>query len=335
MTQKDVAKLDLEDIFMSKKIIDISYHNGEINFSKVKSQVDGIIIRCGYGNDLEKQDDKRFREYTEQCIKHGIPFGFYLYSYAKNMEDANSEAKHCIRLLSQYRDKMTFPVYYDLEEPGTEVGASSRAVVFCEILEQYGFKVGVYSGEYWWNNYLSVDSLKCSKWVAKYGSNNGTPQTKPSINSTYDIWQYTSVGKIDGISGNVDINICYKDFNENVAINKKEISVDGYWGKATTTRLQEIFGTTVDGVISNQWACYKDKNPGLESGTFEWHKKPNGNGSQLIRAMQKWAGMTDCDGEIGDNTIKALQGKLGTTVDGVVSAPSSMVKALQEWANKQ
>ena len=79
------------------------------------------------------------------------------------------------------------------------------------------------------------------------------------------------------------------------------------------------------------------KNPGLESESFEWHNKPNGKGSQLIRAMQKWAGMaaSECDGEIGDNTIKAIQKKLGTTADGYVSAPSSMVKALQRWANAQ
>lgn len=116
-----------------------------------------------------------------------------------------------------------------------------------------------------------------------------------------------------------------------------KLTVDGYWGIATTRRLQVIFGTTVDGIISNQWACYKYKNPGLDSVTFDWRNKPNGSGSQLIKAMQKWAGMkaSDCDGEIGDNTIKAFQRKLGTTVDGYVSAPSNMVKALQRWANAQ
>lgn len=116
----------------------------------------------------------------------------------------------------------------------------------------------------------------------------------------------------------------------------EELDVDGLWGKDTTTRLQQIFGTTVDGVVSNQWACYRDSNPGLVSG-FDWKANPNGNGSQLIKAMQKWAGMaaSACDGELGPNTIKAFQKKLGTTVDGHVSKPSQMVKALQNWANKQ
>jgi hypothetical protein len=114
------------------------------------------------------------------------------------------------------------------------------------------------------------------------------------------------------------------------------LEVDGEWGKATTKRLQQIFGTPVDGVVSNQHACYKADNPGLGAG-WEWKDKPNGKGSQLIKAMQKWAGMPakEQDGEIGTKTIKAFQSKLGTTADGKVSNPSQMVKALQKWANKQ
>lgn len=123
---------------------------------------------------------------------------------------------------------------------------------------------------------------------------------------------------------------------------KDELSVDGHWGPKTTRRLQEIFEAkgykiTVDGIVSNQHACYEDENPGLDESTFDWDENPNGKGSQLIKAMQKWAKMKDseCDGEIGPMTIEALQKKLGTKVDGFVSAPSSMVKALQNWANNQ
>lgn len=115
-----------------------------------------------------------------------------------------------------------------------------------------------------------------------------------------------------------------------------ELKVDGSWGKKTTLRLQEIFGTTRDGIVSNQWAMYKSANPGLYDG-WDWHQTANGQGSELIAAMQKWAGMSDdaCDGEIGPNTIKAFQKKLGTTQDGVLSYPSSCIKALQRWANSQ
>lgn len=117
---------------------------------------------------------------------------------------------------------------------------------------------------------------------------------------------------------------------------KTKIDEDGLWGGGTTTRLQEIFGTPVDGVVSNQWKRYAVDNPGLVSG-WDWKDKPNGKGSQLIKAMQKWAGMSIFyrDGEWGPNTCKAIQRKLGTPVDGKVDEPSSMVKALQKWANEQ
>lgn len=120
--------------------------------------------------------------------------------------------------------------------------------------------------------------------------------------------------------------------------NKIVLTVDGSWGVSTTKRLQQIFNTgVVDGKISNQWKTYAAKNPGLSSTTFEWHDKPNGKGSMLIKKMQAWAGMpaSSCDGEIGTNTIKAFQRKLGTSADGVVSKTSSMVKALQRWCNNQ
>ena len=116
----------------------------------------------------------------------------------------------------------------------------------------------------------------------------------------------------------------------------EKLVVDGLWGSGTTTRLQQIFGTTIDGKVSNQWAKYRDVNPGLCNG-WDWKDKPNGKGSQLIKAMQKWAGMPESeqDGEVGPKTVKAIQRKLGTTVDGKVSKPSQMVKALQRWANEQ
>lgn len=115
-----------------------------------------------------------------------------------------------------------------------------------------------------------------------------------------------------------------------------KLTVDGIWGPATTKRLQQIFGTPVDGVVSNQLRKFKASNPGLGSG-WEWLTNPLDVGSALIKAMQKWAGMAakEQDGMIGTETIKALQKKLGTPVDGTVSNPSQMVKALQKWANEQ
>ncbi len=124
--------------------------------------------------------------------------------------------------------------------------------------------------------------------------------------------------------------------NDGAKVKENKIAENGKWGRETTTRLQQIFGTPVDGVVSNQWKAYADDNPGLTGG-WEWKDKPNGKGSPLIKAMQKWAGMPESeqDGEAGPKTFEAIQKKLGTPVDGKVSNPSKMVTALQKWANKQ
>ena len=189
------------------KLIDVSVHQGQIDWSKVKNHIDGAIIRCGYGSDYANQDDKRFVQNVEACIKHGIPFGVYLYSYAKTISAAKSEAAHVLRLLEPYKNNLSYPVYYDLEEAGTENGAVERAIVFGEIIESKGYWCGIYANQYWWQTYLKNGLDRYTKWVAKYSN------SKPSgISGTYDIWQYSSKGSVPGIEGNVDMNICYRDF---------------------------------------------------------------------------------------------------------------------------
>lgn len=118
----------------------------------------------------------------------------------------------------------------------------------------------------------------------------------------------------------------------NASASKTTVTVDGYWGPNTTKALQKIFGTTVDGKVSNQYECYKDQNPGLEDG-WEWEDNPSGY-SPLIKAIQKMVGATQ-DGHIGPKTIKKIQKWMGTTQDGVFSKASPCIKKLQQWINKQ
>ncbi len=112
---------------------------------------------------------------------------------------------------------------------------------------------------------------------------------------------------------------------------KHIIDVDGKWGTDTTKKAQEIFKTTVDGIVTDQRAEYKSANPGLLA--FEWKSNPAGY-SELIKAIQKKVGATQ-DGWIGPNTIKKMQKYFGTAQDGCVSNPSDVVKAFQKWLNKQ
>jgi len=113
-----------------------------------------------------------------------------------------------------------------------------------------------------------------------------------------------------------------------------KIEEDGYWGKDTTKKAQKVFGTPVDGIVSNQYKKYKTKNPGLLDITFEWETNPGKSGSILIGKIQKLVGAKE-DKFIGTDTIKKMQKFYGTPVDGKVSKPSQMVKAFQKWLNKQ
>ena len=111
---------------------------------------------------------------------------------------------------------------------------------------------------------------------------------------------------------------------------KSGLTVDGKWGRNTTLRLQQIFGTVQDGVVSFQRAEYRQA--GCYTG-WEWESNPSGN-SDLIRAIQKKVGVT-ADGWIGPKTIRAMQRYWGTVQDGKISAVSDLVKAMQRWANSQ
>lgn len=214
---------------MQKDIIDVSKHNGVIDWWKVKGNIGGAIIRCGFGDNVVSQDDSQFLNNVKGCINNGIPFGVYIYSYAKNNAQAISEAEHVMRLVNPYKNELTFPVYLDLEENGTQTGAIERARLFAEILRNNGYTVGIYANQYWWLNFLrGLDEFP--KWVAKYSD------AEPSVQN-YDLWQYTK-GKVSGIRGDVDLSHCYAVFSKPVISDKsnEEIAqevIEGKWGNGS------------------------------------------------------------------------------------------------------
>lgn len=193
---------------MSRNVMDVSHHQGKINWEKVKKSglVDGVILRVGFGRDRITQDDRQFKNNITECIRLNIPFGAYIYSYAKSEDDARSEAAHVKRLLAPYKDKLSYPVYYDLEQNGTEKNAVKNALVFGDILEKEGYWVGIYANQYWWNKHLKNGLDRFTKWVARYS------KIAPAINGKYGMWQYTSKSAIPGVMGHVDMSYCYRDF---------------------------------------------------------------------------------------------------------------------------
>ena len=194
------------------KGIDVSEHNGNINWAKVaKSDVDYAIIRVGYGDNYTYQDDTYFKKNVQGCIDNKIPFGVYIYSYAVNTTMAKSEANHVLRLINGL--KLDFPVYFDMEDKKQLKGTNSAtrgaiAKTFCNAITAKGYKVGIYANLNWWNNYLTdkaFNNSKWYKWVAQYNSQCG-------YKGTYQMWQSTSSGVIDGVSsacGTFDFNFWF------------------------------------------------------------------------------------------------------------------------------
>ena len=166
---------------MKRFLIDVSEHQGVIDWEKVKPQIDGAILRCGYGSDYPEQDDEQFRRNADECTRLGIPFGVYLYSYADSVEKARSEADHVLRLVKGY--KLAYPVYLDLEESGTAEGAVERAIAFGDIIEKAGYWCGIYANLYWWEMILKDGLERFTKWVAQYHSK------CEYTGSHLDIWQ--------------------------------------------------------------------------------------------------------------------------------------------------
>lgn len=186
------------------KGIDVSSNNGTIDWKAVKA--DGIefaIIRCGYGVNLQLQDDKQWEANVAGCESMRIPYGVYLYSYADTVSRAKSEADHVLRLISGH--KLSYPVYFDMEDPSvlknTTVAQRGKiAKAFCDRIKAAGYKVGIYSDKSTFTNLLIADEFNnIGKWVAHYSPVCG-------YKGTYQIWQSTNKGKVNGIQGNVDID---------------------------------------------------------------------------------------------------------------------------------
>lgn len=184
-----------------KKAVDISEWNGIINFEILKHAVDYVIIRCGYGQDMASQDDKQWIRNVTECERLGIPYGVYFYSYAKTTARIDGEIKHCLRLLQGHSPNL--PVFFDSEEKGTQAVAKHNAKRFCDAMITNGYKAGIYASKSWFENYIG-ETWGYDLWIARYANALGV--------NNVDIWQYSSNGRVEGISGSCDVNHVYKDY---------------------------------------------------------------------------------------------------------------------------
>ncbi|MBQ6040240.1 MAG: hypothetical protein IJL32_05640 [Oscillospiraceae bacterium] len=190
------------------KGIDVSVHNGNIDWNKVKA--DGIefaILRAGFGR-LEKQKDEKFEQNYAGAKAVGIPVGAYWYSYAMDEDEARLEADVFLKVIKGKQFEM--PVYFDLEEKKQfDLGKEKVSAImrtFLKRVEAAGYFVGLYGSASSLTTH-TADDIKSwyTIWLAHWVN-------QTNYSGAYGVWQHSEKGKVAGINGNVDLDICYKDF---------------------------------------------------------------------------------------------------------------------------
>lgn len=204
--------------------VDVSVHNGDIDWNKVSnSGIDFAIIRAGstnYDSDIIYKDRKFEKNYSG-ATDSGISVGAYYYCGAYTKEGFEKTAYDIINILDG--KSFDLPIYIDLETASMQkkLGKStltSYTLSALDILSESGYDAGVYANRDWFRNYIDASKIKEAGydiWMAQYPS--GKYAVDPSRydkSSDCSIWQYSSKGRVSGISGNVDVNVSYVNYEK-------------------------------------------------------------------------------------------------------------------------
>ena len=213
-----------------KKGIDVSKWNETIDWEAVKEDgVEFAIIRCGYRGSLSGSLilDPMYEQNIRGAIDADIPVGVYFFTQAVNEVEAVEEASMVISLIRQY--DVDYPVFLDSESAGgngraDDLNAEDRTRIhkaFLETIANAGYATGIYASANWLNERVDMTELSdYHTWLAEYAE-------VPSYDGYYHMWQYTSKGSIDGISTNVDLNLCYMNIDTSIA---HSMGAGGYTG---------------------------------------------------------------------------------------------------------
>lgn len=200
--------------------IDISRAQNSIDWETLAKVEDFefVIIRAAQGT----AEDSRFAENVRAAMRLKIPFGMYFASSATTAEEAIAEANFAAEYAKQYQP--IYGIWYDMELPKQQTLGKQKITqllrVWCDRVKEVGVPYGIYSNRDWLNNRIDLQQLAdANLWYAAYPSVKQKVLTDaPKENRSKlsypqaAIWQWTSKGRIDGIIGNVDMNVCYKDF---------------------------------------------------------------------------------------------------------------------------
>ena len=195
-----------------EKLIDISQHNGNINFEELKNNgIKNVIIRVGWiGNKQNHTLDTKFEENYKKAKENGFKVGFYVYSYCKSVETLREGVNWLLEKIDTKQNEIG--VFLDLEdETIQEIGRQNltdQAKQFCEIIKNSGYIAGIYANKYWFEHLINIKQILNYKiWLAEWNKKDNY-----SVTFRVDIWQYGQT-EIKGINGQVDINEIYYGTN--------------------------------------------------------------------------------------------------------------------------
>lgn len=288
---------------MAKKGIDVSYHQGSINWSKVKDAgIEFAILRIGYGM-YDYQKDKQFENNYSKAKANGIPVGVYHYSYAKTVEEAEKEAALVLKWLNN-RD-LDLPVYFDIEDKSQQnLGKdtlNNMCKAFCNAIEAGGYWAGIYSNKYWATSLIDGPTLgkRYTYWVAQYNS-------KCTYTGPYAMWQYSSSGTVNGISGRVDMNYLYAELG-----GKKDGSTTSSSGSSST-----YTGTSIVDYLKSigQDSSFANRKKLAEANGISNYTGTASQNTQLLNKLRGGSSSSAVTYTVkSGDTLSAIAKKYGTT----------------------
>lgn len=205
---------DNTDLDVKWNLIDVSGWQDDIDWDKVANEnIQGAIIRIGvrYSQSRTIHLDSKFDRNCKQASINSIPVGCYFYTVAYTIDDAKAEAEFVVKTLNDGKYQMDFPVYFDVEDESMR--SLGRTLIsditdaFCKVVEDAGYLAGIYCSKSWADSYLNEKAISNRPmWIAQWDV------SKCTYSGSFDLWQYSDKGSVDGINGYVDLNTCYLNY---------------------------------------------------------------------------------------------------------------------------
>lgn len=261
----------------SYKVIDVSYVQKNIDWAKVKaSGIKGAIVRCGYrGYESGKLNtDDRFLEHIKGAHAAGLKVGVYFFTEGISAAEGKEEAAYTLNLVKTAGIPLSFPIAIDTEHINAKnvrangLSKAKRTEVikaFCEEIKRQGYEPMIYASLLWFRDNLDMSQLPYKIWCAQYYS-------KCEYKGEYILWQYTSEGKVNGISGAVDMNHCY--IKETASTTSKEASSTA--STSTAAAVSTVAALSIEElakqVLEGKWGSGADRKANLTKAGYDYDK---------------------------------------------------------------